>query len=72
MDAIVLTLDRTGRQALDEITLDEQEEEAGRNERHDARRHHLPEVHLEFRNEGEKADREGRRVIAIDQHQREQ
>ncbi len=45
--------------------------QAGMSAKH-AGRHHLPEIHGEFRDEGEKPDREGRCIIAVDQHQREE
>ena len=43
-----LALDRAGRQALHEIALDQEEEEADRDQRQHAGRHHLPEVDGEF------------------------
>src|SRR5581483_8638670 len=42
------TLDRAGGQALHEVLLDEDEEQEGGDQRHDARRHHLPEVDREL------------------------
>jgi hypothetical protein len=46
--AIGSALDRPGGEALDEVSLDEDEEQAGRNQRQNACRHHLPEVDGKF------------------------
>ena len=74
MDAMgsPLAFDRAGRQALDEIALDEQEEEAGRDQRQYASCHHLPEVDRKLRYEGEQADWKSRGVVARNQHQRKE
>src|SRR5918996_1495161 len=65
-------LERAGGQALDEVTLDEGEEDAGRNQREHARGHHLPPVDRELGDEGQQPDGEGHVLLAVDQHQREQ
>ncbi len=53
-----LSFHGTGRQALHEVSLIEQEEEAGRDQCQHARCHHLPENRPRISTRGEQPDRE--------------
>src|ERR1700693_5340105 len=75
--SIVCTLDTsalhgTGGQPAHQVTLYQQEEQAGGQQRQRAGGHHLSEVDREFRYERQQADRKGAGLSRGIEHQREQ
>src|SRR4029078_454818 len=71
-EAMGLTLDGAGGEAGDQIALQEQEEQADRDQSQHRGGHHLTPVDGEFADEGEEPDRESLLALAVDQHEAEQ